>query len=221
MISLSKWRILLPITCFCCLLNLTLAFAPSRISLSSSKSCFSTTTTTTSLNDNLLDRFTNPKIEDPFLPLTEAGLAQVVAPTLQIFWLVSLGSSYPSWAAPLYDPTFAAPRGSFLAPTLIHGAGLACCWVLGCLAVKGYEREVYEGSFGQVFASTAKAGAFACGVLILATQFDLYQEMGGFVQLGDSPETDLRIVQGLVEVINDVFFEAVTLLTWRMFRSTV
>jgi hypothetical protein len=172
------------------------------------------------LNDNLLDRFTNPKIEDPFLPLTEAALAQIGAPTMQLFWLVAIDSPYPSWATPLVDPSF-APRGAFLAPTLIHGASLACCWVLGCLAVKGYERETYEGSFGQVFASTAKAGAFACGVLILATQFDLYQEMGGYVQFGDSPETDGRIVQGLVEVVNDVFFEAVTLLTWRLFRSTV
>lgn len=29
-------------------------------------------------NDSLLDRFTSPIIDDPFLPLTEAGLAQVV-----------------------------------------------------------------------------------------------------------------------------------------------
>lgn len=180
----------------------------------------STTATSTSLNDNLLDRFTNPKLDDPFLPLTEAGLAQIVAPTLQLFWLVAIDSPYPSWARPLYDTTF-APRGAFLAPTLIHGAGLACCWILGCLAAKGFEKEAYGGSFGQVFTSTVKAGAFACGVLILATQFDLYQEMGGYVQLGDSPETDVRILTGLGEVLNDIFFEAVTLITWRLFRSTV
>jgi hypothetical protein len=106
-----------------------------------------------------------------------------------------------------------------LAPTLIHGAGLACCWLLGCLAVKGYERETFEGELPQVLLSTAKAGAFACGVLILGTQLDLYQEMGGYVQIGDSPETDLRIYRAFVEIINDIFFEATTLLTWRALRS--
>jgi len=108
-----------------------------------------------------------------------------------------------------------------LAPTLIHGAGLACCWLLGCLAVKGYEQENFEGELPQVLLSTIRAGAFSCGVLIMGTQIDLYQEMGGYVQIGDSPETDLRIYRALVEIINDIFFEATTLLAWRALRSKV
>lgn len=79
----------------------------------------STTTT-------ILDRFTNPRIDDPWLPINEAGLVQIVAPTLQLFWLLSMGSSFPSWATPLFDYTF-APRGAFLAPTLIHGTYCPCC----------------------------------------------------------------------------------------------
>ena len=162
----------------------------------------------------------NPKIDDPALPLSEAGLAQIVAPTLQLFWLVANNAPYPTWARPIGNPVFPL-RGSFLVPTLIHGAGLACCWLLGCLAAKGFERDAFSGDFGKVLLTTAKAGAFACGVLILATQIDLFVELGGYVQVGDSPEADRRIYIAFVEVINDVFFEAATLISWRLYRSTV
>ena len=174
----------------------------------------------TQMKENILDRFTSPKIEDPVLPLTEAGIAQIVAPTIQLFWLTSLRSPLPSWTTPLYDITF-LPRGYLLAPTLIHGAGLACCWLLGSLAARGFEREAYEGDLKTVLSSTARAGAFATGLLILCTQVDLYHDMGGYVQIGDSAENDLRIYRALVEIINDVFFEAITLLSWRAFRSKV
>ena len=175
----------------------------------------------TKMKEGVLDRFTNPRIDDPQLPLTEAGIAQVVAPTLQLFWLKSLNSPFPSWANPIYDYAFGTPRGAVLAPTLIHGAGLACCWLLGCLAAKGYESEAFEGELPRVLLSTIKAGAFACGVLIMGTQIDLYQEMGGYVQIGDSPETDVRIYRALVEIINDIFFEATTLLAFRAVRASI
>jgi len=87
--------------------------------------------------------------------------------------------------------------------------------------VKGYEKETFQGELPQVLLSTIKAGAFACGVLIMGTQIDLYQEMGGYVQIGDSPETDVRIYRALVEIINDIFFEASTLLAWRALRASV
>lgn len=193
------------------------AFVP-QLSASSKSMRRSSSPSSTRMNEGVLDRFTNPIIDDPRLPLTETGIAQIVAPTLQLFWLKALNSPFPSWANPIYDYTF-APRGGALAPTLIHGAGLACCWLLGCLAVKGYERETFEGDLPQALLSTVKAGAFATGLLIMATQLDLYQEMGGYVQLGESPETDLRIYRAFVEIINDIFFEATTLLTWRALRS--
>jgi hypothetical protein len=172
------------------------------------------------LHENILSRFTDPKIEDPGIPLTEAGIVQIVAPTFQLFWLRFNQSPFPSWATPIYDYTF-TPGGAVLAPTLIHGAGLACCWLLGCLAARAFEKESYEGDVSQVILSTAKAGAFATGLLILATQLDLVQDLGGFVQFGDDPVSDLRIYRALVEVINDVFFEAVTLITWRLVRSKI
>jgi hypothetical protein len=177
----------------------------------------------------IFDRFSNPIIDDPAMPLTEAGLVQIVAPTLQLFWIVSLDSPYPSWAQPLVDTTFTS-RGAFLAPTLIHGAGLACCWLMGCLAAKAYEKQNFRvnnnnnenvgtGDYGPIISSTIQAGAFACGLLILATQFDLFQEFHGYVQFGESAITDARIYRALVEVINDIFFEFVVLMSWRLFRS--
>ena len=169
----------------------------------------------------VLDRFLNPVIDDPALPLTEAGIAQIIAPTLQLVWLRLNMSPDPSWARPLYDYTF-SPRGALLAPTLIHGAGLACCWLAGCVAARAYEKTAFEGTTGQVVVSTIRAGAFACGLLVFATQFDLYQDFGQkYVQWGDSPETDIRIYRALVEVINDIFFEFVVLLSWRLVRSKV
>ena len=171
----------------------------------------------------ILQRFSNPIIDDPAMPLTEAGLVQIVAPTMQLFWLVNLESPYPSWAQPLVDTTFTT-QGAFVAPTLIHGAGLACCWLLGCLAAKAYEKPNFrfdneQGGYTRIVSSTVQAGAFACGILILATQIDLYQEFHGYVQLGESALIDARIYRALVEVVNDIFFEFMVLLSWRLFRS--
>ena len=39
--------------------------------------------------NNILDRFLEPKIDDAGLPLADALIAQIVAPTLEIFWLSS------------------------------------------------------------------------------------------------------------------------------------
>ena len=219
---------MLMLFCVCSLLvDSTCAFAPSRIILGVSsqqqqqqqqqQQRTAGSQTRIALQESLLDRFTDPKIDDPWLPLTEAGISQVMAPTLQLFWLVAVQSPTPSWAVPLYDPTF-APRGSFLAPTLVHGAGLACCWLAGCLAAEAYAKSAYEGTIGEVLTSTIKAGAFASGLLILATQFDLYRDMGGYYQLGESPETDLQITRHTVELINDIVFQAVVLLVWRVIR---
>jgi hypothetical protein len=171
----------------------------------------------------IFQRFSNPIIDDPAMPLTEAGLVQIVAPTMQLFWLVSLESPYPSWAQPLVDTTFTT-QGAFVAPTLIHGAGLACCWLLGCLAAKAYEKPNFrvnneQGGYTRIVSSTIQAGAFASGILILATQFDLYQEFHGYVQLGESALIDARIYRALVEVVNDIFFEFMVLLSWKLFRS--
>lgn len=165
-----------------------------------------------------LKRFLNAKIDDPALPMSEVGIAQIIAPSIQIFWLVFNDAPYPTWASPIGNSLFPA-QGSFLAPTLIHGCGLAVCWLAGCLAAKGFEKDAFEGSLGQVFLATVKAGAFASGLLIFATQIDLLVEFGSWVQLGESPETDRRLLIAGDELIRDIFFEGTVLLSWRLLRS--
>jgi hypothetical protein len=217
---------LLVVACIICSLQKTvIAFAPSTtkqgLVLPQQSIITSLAAGQQPENESILDRFVSPTIDDPWLIMTEAGLAQIVAPSLQLFWLASLNAPFPSWATPILSDFMSAPRGSFLAPTLIHGAGLACCWLMGALAAKAYEQKSYEGNIGEVFLSTIKAGAFSCGLLILATQFDLYTDMGGYVQLGESVETDVRILRSTAELVNDCLFEAITLTTWRLYRSTV
>ena len=63
------------------------------------------------------------------------------------------------------------------------------------------------------------AQSFAIGLLILATQIDLFIEYKRYVQVGESDEIDFRLLVALVEVINDVVFEAVTIASWRLFLA--
>jgi len=169
--------------------------------------------------DPPLRRFLDPVIDDPGLPLTDALVAQVVGPALQVFWLALNSAPSPTWLIPvgryLGEAPELAPRGSLLAPALIHGAGLAVCWGLGALAARLYEREAFAlsppppppskeekggrtgtpcvGGYAHVLVGLVRAGAFAAGVLVLSTQ--------------------------LVEVINDVFWEGLVLSTWRIVHA--
>ena len=101
----------------------------------------------TTTSNSIMQRFLSPKIDDPGLPLTDVLLAQIVAPSFQTFWISALHAPSPSWLRPLGsyfgEAPELAPRGSLLAPTLIHGAGLAVCWGLGALASQFYERESF------------------------------------------------------------------------------
>jgi hypothetical protein len=172
-----------------------------------------------------MSRFTNPVLDDPFLPLSDVCTAQIVAPSLQVFWISLIHGPSPTWLRPIFDSAVLwQTRGSLMAPTLIHGAGMACCWLLGALAARAYERKAIDptfegGGYGSVFGTIVKAGAFATGVLILATQADLLLEFGRFVQPGESEATDLRLLSAWVEVLNDVVFEATTITMFRMYLA--
>uniref|UniRef100_A0A7S4IVZ7 Uncharacterized protein n=1 Tax=Odontella aurita TaxID=265563 RepID=A0A7S4IVZ7_9STRA len=165
-------------------------------------------------------RFLSPRIDDRGLPIADALVAQIVAPSFHVFWLGINQSPLPSWLR----VSLWAPRGSMVAPTLIHGAGLACCWVAGALAGRAFESEAFDVSegrgYGTVISRTFQAGAFATGLLILSTQIDLLLEFGRTVQWGESEETDRRLLVAAVEVINDIFFEALTLSGWRLYRAS-
>jgi len=127
-----------------------------------------------------------------------------------------------------------------LAPTLIHGAGLAVCWLAGALAAKSFERDAfslllpteddddYDGGklsigdtirqYDTVLIRLFQAGAFASGILIVSTQIDLLLEFQRYIQFGESEETDFRLLLASVEVINDIFFEALVLASWRIIQ---
>ena len=195
-------------------------------------------------NNELLQRFLSPKIDDPGLPLTDVLLSQIVAPTLQLYWIFVVQAPLPSWARPISsyfgEATELAPRGSLLAPTLIHGAGLAVCWLAGALAAKSFERDAfslllpteddddYDGGklsigdtirqYDTVLIRLFQAGAFASGILIVSTQIDLLLEFQRYIQFGESEETDFRLLLASVEVINDIFFEALVLASWRIIQ---
>lgn len=176
---------------------------------------------------SILSRFTSPRISDAGLPLADTLLAQIVAPSLQVFWLAANRAPSPTWLQPLFPTNqLFVTRGSLFAPTLIHGAGLACCWLAGALAAKGFESEAFDVSnnkgYGVVIERLIKAGAFAIGMLILGTQLDLFWEFGGrYVQLGESEETDIRLLSAVVEIINDSFFEGIILGSWRLYRASL
>lgn len=172
-----------------------------------------------------LRRFTEPVLDDPSLPLTDVLMAQIVAPALQVFWIGVVKNPSPSWLQPIFNSDMLYQgRGSLLAPTLIHGAGLASCWLLGALASQAYERKAFDptlegGGYGTVFLTIIKAGAFATGALIFATQMDLLFEYGRWVQLGESTEIDLRLLTAIVELLNDIFFEALVLTSFRLYLA--
>jgi hypothetical protein len=50
---------------------------------------------------SILQRFLSPKIDDPGLPITDALLAQIVAPSFQTFWIFAVHAPSPSWLRPL------------------------------------------------------------------------------------------------------------------------
>mmetsp|Transcript_28497 Transcript_28497/g.68586 ORF Transcript_28497/g.68586 Transcript_28497/m.68586 type:complete len:281 (-) Transcript_28497:112-954(-) len=183
-------------------------------------------------------RFLSPRIDDPGLPLTDVLLAQIVAPTFQIYWIVLNHAPNPSWLVPIGsyfgEAAELAPRGSLLAPTLIHGAGLAVCWLAGALAARMYEREAFTvkggvggeesfaggiGGYNTILVRLVQAGAFASGILIFSTQLDVLLEFKRYIQYGESDETDLRLLVATVEVINDIFWEALVIGSWRIIHA--
>lgn len=176
---------------------------------------------------SLLTRFTAPKIDDPGLPLSDGLVAQVIAPSLQIGARLALHIPPPSWLQST-DPTmlFNNRPGGLLAPTLLHGAALAVAWITAALAAKAYERDAISPvkrqeswDYSTVFLRLFQAGAGAAGIWILATQLEIYFDVGGYVQWGDSTETDGRLIIAATESVADFIFEAVTISFWRLYLA--
>jgi hypothetical protein len=173
-------------------------------------------------SSSYLNRILSPKIDDRGLPLTDAFTAQIIGPSLQVFWLTLNGAPRPTWLQPIFDNSFYQYRGALLAPTLIHGAGLACCWLLGALFARAYENEAVDptyGGYSSVIWRIFQAGCFASGVLIFATQVDLLLEFGRYVQLGESEDVDIRLLQAFIEIINDIVFEILAIVPIRLYLA--
>ena len=180
----------------------------------------------------IFSRFTSPQIDDAGLPIADSLLSQIVAPTMQITWLSIVHAPIPSWLYSASSTTngmlfqsSSTQGGLLIVPTLIHGAGLTLCWVLGCLAAKNYESDAFNISGGRgyktVILRLVQSGSFAVGLLILSTQIDLLLEYGRYVQPGESDEIDFRLLNAIVEVINDIVFEAGVLSAWRIYRASL
>ena len=74
----------------------------------------------------------------------------------------------------------------------------------------------FEWDYRPVGQAVLRVEALATGLLILATQLNLFMEFqGNWIQLGESEETDFRLLVAAL-LINDVVFEAVTLVAWRL-----
>lgn len=172
--------------------------------------------------ETMRKRFTEARIDDKGLPIADA-LVVTTVPVFVATCVLALGVPRPSWLVPA--PWIPRWRSlPFLVPALSHGAKLSCAWIPGALAAKAYEREAYDGSVDEAVRRTVKAGCFAIGILILATQIQLSAEFAAAglppPQLGDSPETDLLLNGVASELIADCAFEAVGLIAWRVVRCT-
>jgi hypothetical protein len=197
---------------------------------------------------SILSRFTAPKIDDPALPLSDGLVTQVIAPSLQIGARLALHIPPPTWLQST-DPSLLYNNrpGGLLAPTLLHGAALSVTWIIGALAAKAYERPAISPiktkrrqqqqasgnnngitnskdnnnswDYSRVWLALFQSGAVATGIWILATQIDVYMDVGTYVQWGDSIETDGRLIIAATEGIADFVFEAVTIIIWRFYLA--
>jgi len=65
------------------------------------------------------------------------------------------------------------------------------------------------------------AGAFAVGLLVVATQLRVGLTVGFGTQFGDSPQSDLVLLQATDDLIGDALTEAFVLTLWRLYRTNM
>jgi hypothetical protein len=209
---------------------------------------------------SIIQRFIEPIIDDSALPISDALTAQIIAPGLQLGWLVLVNGPRPTWCTPFVlsatsNTLFTsntAGTGSLIVPTLLHGAALAICWLVGALAAQAYKRsaisptlkprsndkhstvndmdrkdETYYWDYRTVLWTLVQAGSFASGLLVLCTQIDVWTEYGGqYIEylmstkdITQYDELQFRTLVASAEVVNDIFFEALTIGTWRLYLA--
>ena len=76
------------------------------------------------------------------------------------------------------------------------------------------------GTLSEAISRCWKAGAFAIGVLLLATQCNTFVSLAaqGIDPLGPSPQADEKVLISAFEIICDVIVQATSLTAFRVFR---
>lgn len=169
---------------------------------------------------SIRDRFTAPRVDDPGLPYADALVCICGA-----LFVASLGLTgsipRPSWLFALVPPGVEPIRGiPYILPAFSHGVGLASCWILGAYAANAFEADAYTGTLREAVSRTWKAGAFATGCLLLASQANaaFVLALQGVDPLAASTEADRVTITTAFEVITDVLVQAGALTAFRVYR---
>lgn len=79
------------------------------------------------IRKEVVRRFQDPKIDDVGLIITDALVAGIIAPGIEIFLTVGSGTPLPHWVY---------PSSGLITSVLVRGATLAACFVAGALAAE-------------------------------------------------------------------------------------
>jgi len=164
-------------------------------------------------------RFNSPVVDDRGLPIADA-LVCISATAFVATVLLALGLPRPSWVVPApWVPKWRSLP--FVFPAIQHGSSLAVCWVLGALAGEAYESAAYNSTRREALLRTVRSGAFATGLLIMATQLMTYitfKTQGLPLFPGESIDGDFLLARIQTELMLDIFVQATALITWRQIR---
>jgi len=87
------------------------------------------------IRKEVVRRFQDPKIDDVGLIITDALVAGIIAPGIEIFLTVGSGSPLPHWVY---------PSSGLITSVLVRGATLAACFVAGAFAAEVTKLDIYE-----------------------------------------------------------------------------
>eukprot|EP00242_Pyramimonas_sp_CCMP2087_P014805 CAMPEP_0198206784 /NCGR_PEP_ID=MMETSP1445-20131203/10330_1 /TAXON_ID=36898 /ORGANISM="Pyramimonas sp., Strain CCMP2087" /LENGTH=212 /DNA_ID=CAMNT_0043879621 /DNA_START=509 /DNA_END=1143 /DNA_ORIENTATION=+ len=150
-------------------------------------------------------RFDSPVVDDRGLPIADA-LVCVSAAVFVATVFLALGLPRPSWVvAAAWVPKWRSLP--FVFPAVQHGSSLATCWILGALAGENYEAAAYSSTRGEALKRTLRSGAFATGILILATQLTTYvtfKTQGLPLFPGESVDGDFLLARIQTELMLDI-----------------
>lgn len=174
----------------------------------------------TEIRDDISRRFRAPVVNDQGLVITDALIAGVVVPGLEIFAAVASGGPLPHWVV---------PSMGLVSSVLTRGATLAACFCIGAFAAEAYDRRAFDypppdgrsDRYLETLKRVWSAGAFAAGLLIVVTQLRTGLSIGFGVQFGDNPASDMVLLEATDDLIRDGLAEAAGLTAWRLYRTSI